>query len=184
MAGAKHFKELIAWQLADQLRVEIFKFTSRPAFTRELKLRSQTEDAANSVCRNIGEGFGGSHAEFARFLRISRRSMNELQDAFRSAELKNYVTDADLAAARQLMRRLYPAISRLIAYLDFDARPAEAQETEEFQARRINTACTYLFAPLAPLAPLAPFAPLAPLAPYSTFATFAPSEISRGTRLL
>ena len=123
MAGAKHFKELIAWQLADQLRVEIFKFTSRPAFTRELKLRSQTEDAANSVCRNIGEGFGGSHAEFARFLRISRRSMNELQDAFRSAELKNYVTDADLAAARQLMRRLYPAISRLIAYLDSTPDP-------------------------------------------------------------
>ena len=123
MTGAKHFKELIAWQLADQLRVEVFKCTCRPAFTRDLKLHSQTEDAANSVCRNISEGFGGSHAEFARFLRISRRSMNELQDAFRAAELKNYVTFDDLVACRQLMRRLYKALSRFIAYLDSTPDP-------------------------------------------------------------
>jgi four helix bundle protein len=123
MTGAKHFKELISWQLADQLRVEIFKFTSRPAFVRDLKLHSQTEDAVNSVCRNISEGFGGSHAEFARFLRISRRSMNELQDAFRAAELKNYVTPADLAPSRRLMRRLYKALGRFIAYLDTTPDP-------------------------------------------------------------
>ena len=66
MAGAKHFSELISWQLADQLRVEVFKFTSRPDFVRDLKLHSQTEDAVNSICRNISEGFGCSHAEFAR----------------------------------------------------------------------------------------------------------------------
>jgi len=106
MAGAKHFSELISWQLADQLRVEVFKFTSRPGFVRDLKLHSQTEDAVNSICRNISEGFGCGHAEFARFLRISRRSMNELQDAFRAAELKRYVTADDLTASRQLMRRL------------------------------------------------------------------------------
>src|SRR5688500_3217873 len=111
MAGAKHFSELISWQLADQLRVEVFKFTSRPGFVRDLKLHSQTEDAVNSVCRNISEGFGCGHAEFARFLRISRRSMNELQDAFRAAELKRYVSADDLAASRELMRRLSAASS-------------------------------------------------------------------------
>jgi four helix bundle protein len=106
MAGAKHFSELISWQLADQLRVEVFKFTNRPDFVRDLKLPSQTEDAVNSICRNISEGFGCDHAEFARFLRISRRSMNELQDAFRAAELKRDVSAGDLTASRRLMRRL------------------------------------------------------------------------------
>jgi len=125
MAGAKHFSELISWQLADQLRVEVFKFTSRPGFVRDLKLHSQTEDAVNSICRNISEGFGCGHAEFARFLRISRRSMNELQDAFRAAELKRYVTADDLTASRQLMRRLYKALSRFIAYLDTTPDPPE-----------------------------------------------------------
>ena len=133
MAGAKHFKELIAWQLADQLRVEIFKFTARPPFARDLKLHSQTEDAANSVCRTIGEGFGGSHAEFARFLRISRRSMNELQDAFHAAELKRYVTAEDLAPARQLMRRLYKALSRFIAYLDRTPDPPKPKRLKNLK---------------------------------------------------
>ena len=129
MAGAKHSQELIAWQLADQLRVEVFEFTSRPGFVRDLKLHSQTEDAVNSVCRNISEGFGGSHADFARFLRISRRSLNEVQDAFRAAELKSYVSPEDLAASRQLMRRLYPALSRFIAYLDRTPDPPKTKRS-------------------------------------------------------
>jgi four helix bundle protein len=131
MAGAKHFEELIAWQLADQLRVEVFNLTCRPAFARDLRLHSQTEDAANSVCRNISEGFGGSHAEFARFLRISRRSMNELQDAFRAAALKSYVTAGDLIASRQLMRRLYKALSRFIAYLDRTPDPPKPKRPKQ-----------------------------------------------------
>ncbi len=80
MAGAKHYSELIAWQLADQLRVQTLTLTARPRFVKDLKLNSQTEDAVNSVCRNIAEGFGcESHIEFARFLKISRRSLNEVQ---------------------------------------------------------------------------------------------------------
>jgi four helix bundle protein len=82
------------------------RHTNRPDFVRDLKLPSQTEDAVNSICRNISEGFGCDHAEFARFLRISRRSMNELQDAFRAAELKRDVSAGDLTASRRLMRRL------------------------------------------------------------------------------
>jgi four helix bundle protein len=118
VSGARHFEELVVWQLSDQLRVEIFKLTGRSAFARDYKLHSQTEDAINSVCRNISEGFGGSHAEFARYVRISRRSLNEVQDAFRAARLKEYVTDADLVGPYRLMRRIYPAMGRLIDYLD------------------------------------------------------------------
>ena len=133
MAGARHFTELIVWQLADELRAATLTLTQRRRFARDLKLCSQTEDAANSVCRNIAEGFGGTNRQFANYLRIARRSMNELQDAFRSAELKNYVTDADLAAARQLMRRLYPAISRLIAYLDSTPDPPRPKRPKNYR---------------------------------------------------
>ena len=118
MRGARHFSELLIWKLADELRIEIFKLTSRPAFVRDLKAHSQAEDAANSVCRNIAEGFGcETHREFARFLSISRRSLNELQDSLRGAELKQYCTTADCVPARLLFRRLYPAMNRLLAYL-------------------------------------------------------------------
>lgn len=118
MAGAQHYRDLIVWKLADEMRVLVFKLTRRPAFDRDLKLRSQTEDAMDSVCRNIAEGFGcRSHVEFARFLEISRRSLNEVMDCLRSARLKDYVTPADVEPIRKLSARFYPAISRLMSYL-------------------------------------------------------------------
>src|SRR5688572_4906356 len=117
MPGTRHFSELIVWQLADELRVETLKLTDRASFVRDFKLHAQTEDAAHSACRNIAEGFGGTDPEFAHFLTISRRSLNELQDAFRGAQLKGYVTDQDMVPIRRLLRRLYPAIGGLIAHL-------------------------------------------------------------------
>jgi len=82
MAGARHYSQLVSWQLADALRVVTFRFTRRPPFLTDFKHRSQAEDAIDSVCRNFAEGFGcASHAEFSRYLEISRRSLNELCDA-------------------------------------------------------------------------------------------------------
>ena len=122
MSGARHFTDLVVWQLADQLRIETLRFTSRPVFQRDLRLCSQTEDAINSVCRNTAEGFGcATHAEFARFLEIARRSLNELQDCFRGATLKGYVSQDELGTFRMLVKRLAPALSRFIA--DLRRRP-------------------------------------------------------------
>jgi four helix bundle protein len=119
MRGARHFRELIVWQLADELRRETLALTERPDFARDFKLREQAEDAIHSTCRNIAEGFGcDTHREFARFLVIARRSLNELQDAHQGAIEKRHVTGAELRPSRQLLTRLYPALSRFIAYLD------------------------------------------------------------------
>ena len=118
MAGARHFTELIVWQLADQLRIEVFQLTKRGRFPADFKLRSQLDDAADSACRNIAEGFGGTDPEFANFLRIARRSLNEVQDGFRSAWLKGYVSEADLLPARSLLRRIFPALSSLLRHLN------------------------------------------------------------------
>ena len=118
MSSARHFSQLIVWQLADQIRIELFALTAKPLFAADLRAKSQAEDAANSVCRNIAEGFGcETHAEFARFLGIARRSLNELLDILRGAELKKYVTSSELTTIRQLSGRIYPAFSRLLAHL-------------------------------------------------------------------
>ena len=119
MAGARHFTELIVWKLGDEHRVEVFALTKRPHFRSDFKLRSQIDDAADSLCRNVAEGFAcDTHREFARFVRIGRRSLNEVQDGLRSAVLKEYVTEADLASVRKLQRRLYAAIAGLLRHLD------------------------------------------------------------------
>ena len=95
----------------------MFELTARPSFAADFKMKSQGEDAANSVCRNIAEGFGcETHAEFARFLEISRRSLNEVHDVLHGAQLKEYVTASELAPIRSLSNRIYPAFSRLLVY--------------------------------------------------------------------
>lgn len=115
---ASHYSELIVWQLAAEIRILVFRLTEKPRFNADFKARSQADDAINSMTRNIAEGFGcESHAEFARFLEISRRSLNELLDILHGAELKKYVTASELTPIKQLSRRLYPAYSRFISYL-------------------------------------------------------------------
>jgi four helix bundle protein len=118
MEPARHYSELIVWQLAEQIRIEVFTLTPKPGFATDFKAKDQAEDSINSTCRNIAEGFGcETHAEFARFLEISRRSLNELHDVLHGALLKKYVSASDLAQIRQLSRRIYPAFGRFIAYL-------------------------------------------------------------------
>ena len=91
MAPVTHFSQLIVWKLAEEIRVKMFELTAKPLFAADFKAKSQGEDAANSVCRNIAEGFGcETHAEFARFLEISRRSLNEVHDVLHGALLKAY----------------------------------------------------------------------------------------------
>ena len=133
MTGATHFTELIVWRLADALRRETTRLTKRPSYARNFKLREQTDDAADSVCRNIAEGFASdSHGQFASYLRISRRSFNELKDALMSAQEKGLVAAADLGPPRQTMHRLLPALNRFIAYLERNPkrrnRPASSSD--------------------------------------------------------
>jgi four helix bundle protein len=118
VAGARDHSELIVWQLANELCLQTFPLTARDAWARDFKLRSQTDDAASSVRRNISEGFGRrSHTEFARFLEISRSSLNELRDCLLEAEQKGYATAAELASQRNLIKRITVANSRLSRYL-------------------------------------------------------------------
>jgi four helix bundle protein len=109
---------LIAWQLADEIRTSVYRLTERPPFARDSRLRIQTDDAIESVCRNIAEGFGcESHAEFHRYLVIARRSLNELFDSLRAAEMKRHVTTQDLVPIHALGRRMYPAMAGLMRHL-------------------------------------------------------------------
>jgi four helix bundle protein len=114
---ARRYSDLRVWKLADELRRKIFILTNRPRFARDLKAQGQLDDAINSVCRNIAEGFPCGHVEFARFLEISRRSLNEVRDALHGASLKGYVNDEELPALLRLADRLAPALARFVTYL-------------------------------------------------------------------
>ena len=74
------FRQLIVWQKAHELTIEVYGVTAR--FPREelYALTSQLKRAAASIGANIAEGCGrGSDADFARFLLIAMGSASELE---------------------------------------------------------------------------------------------------------
>lgn len=76
----KNFEEMQSWQAARRLANQVYSATRVEGFERDWALRNQIRAAAGSVMHNIAEGFeSGSDAEFARFLRIARRSASEVQ---------------------------------------------------------------------------------------------------------
>lgn len=68
MAGARHFRELVCWELACELKVALYRFVEAPHVKRDFKFYSQVRNAAASAPRNIAEGFGRrTHADSHTF---------------------------------------------------------------------------------------------------------------------
>ena len=42
---AKHYSEMVVWQLADEIRQRVFRWTEREPFARDFKAKGQIEDA-------------------------------------------------------------------------------------------------------------------------------------------
>ena len=75
MAGFKDFREIVAWQLAHELKLIADRLVAKPDVARRFKFCDQLSDAARSGPRNIAEGFARfKHREFAQFVRIAKGS--------------------------------------------------------------------------------------------------------------
>jgi hypothetical protein len=95
---AQHFSELVCWQLARDLRNEVFRLSS--------------------AASNIAEGFGRrSHRDFAHFLDMSRASVNEIANRLGESAERRYLDEDEIATALNLVVRTRSATSRLMAYL-------------------------------------------------------------------
>jgi four helix bundle protein len=58
MSGVRDIRELVAWQLARELKQLADEVCRRPGPSRDFKYRDQLRDSAASAPRNIAEGFG------------------------------------------------------------------------------------------------------------------------------
>ncbi|HWI16538.1 MAG TPA: four helix bundle protein [Vicinamibacterales bacterium] len=120
MAGFKKFEEIIAWQLAHSLKLQVDAFIARPAFKFKFKFADQLSDAVRSAPRNIAEGYmrGYKHREFAYFLRVARGSLGEVLNHLLDANEQGLITDAELVAAERLAKRAIKATTGLIRHLE------------------------------------------------------------------
>jgi len=91
----KSFKDLVVWQKAYQLVLEIYRLTKVFPKTEIYGLTQQMRKAAVSTPSNIAEGYGRNHkAEYRQFLHIAYSSLLELETQYLLAVDLKYV-DAD-----------------------------------------------------------------------------------------
>jgi four helix bundle protein len=74
------FKDLVVWQRAVDLSLEIYRLTSAFPTSEQFSLTSQMRRAAVSIASNIAEGNGrASKGEYLQFLGHAKGSNCELQ---------------------------------------------------------------------------------------------------------
>ena len=103
------FRKLEAWQAARRLAVLVHRTTAAMPWRERAGLGDQMRRAAVSVASNIAEGAGRAwDREFARFLRIARGSLQELQTQLLIA------SDLTLLPALQPLDELAARTGRLL----------------------------------------------------------------------
>ena len=77
------FRDLIAFQKAYQMSLEIHRLTLEFPRYEQMELANQLRRASKSICLNIAEGFGrkqlGTLQEFKRYMVIALGSCDEVQ---------------------------------------------------------------------------------------------------------
>ena len=131
----QRFYELVAWQLADELRCEVFAFTETGPAARDFEYRDQVRGAIGSACRNTSEGFDRFRPkEFARFLEFARGSLGETQDCLIEASERQFISRELFDRLWTLSKRAIGANTNLLKYLqqcaDTDDAPWRRKETK------------------------------------------------------
>ena len=116
MRDTRASQRVLVWQVAAQLQSEIATLTRAEGIASDHRLRSHLEDATDDVVRNIEKALAAEHpGEFARFVRLARAAINDIQSHLRTALMKKRLAEADAREVRELLSRLYPALSSLLA---------------------------------------------------------------------
>lgn len=113
------FRDLIVWQKAYQLVLEIYKITKKFPKHELFGLTSQLCRAAVSVPANIAEGYERQYKkEYIQFLTIARGSLGEVETYLMLAKDLEYIekdTYNNLEEKRQEIGRLLRGLTRSLA---------------------------------------------------------------------
>ena len=91
----ERFEDLIAWQKAMDVAVDVYEASRKRPFSRDFALSDQIHKSVISVPSNIAEGFErGTKAEFHHFLSIAKGSCAEMRTQLHLARRLGYLDDA------------------------------------------------------------------------------------------
>ncbi len=75
----RSFRNLVAWQKAFSLGLEVYRLAAMLPDTERFGLVSQLRRGATCIASNIAEGYGrGRRSDYVRFLRVARGALYEL----------------------------------------------------------------------------------------------------------
>jgi four helix bundle protein len=113
------YKDLIVWQLADELRREVYRLTASGPASKDFQFRDQLYGAVRKLAPNIAEGFRRStNADFARFVTYAYAGAAEVSDWLDDGESHGYWPASDLFAARRLLKRLDAGLRAFLRHLN------------------------------------------------------------------
>ena len=118
MPRFERFEEIVAWQKAYEVTLDIYRITNAPSFAKDFGLKDQIRRAAVSVMANIAEGHGRkSNSEFANFLNIARGSAAEVQSHLHVAVGLRYIDQTDFERLYALLTEVSRMTLALARYL-------------------------------------------------------------------
>lgn len=109
------FKDLIVWQKAYKLTLQIYKITAKFPKDEQYGLVSQLRRAAVSIPSNISEGYARQYkAEYRQFLSIAYSSLAELVTQLLLAKDLKYIDESNYKAIESLMGEVGAMLYRMM----------------------------------------------------------------------
>ena len=122
--GVRRYQDLVAWQLANELKLNVYALVDQSSARDDRKFYEQIRDSAASAPRNLAEGFGCYlHPDFARYTRTAKASLLETHNHLCDGVDRRHWTAQQAAPLLQLADRAVGACVRLLRHLESTDAP-------------------------------------------------------------
>ena len=112
--GVKTVEDLLAFQLAVEFKLEVYRLVRGCPQAIDYKYQSQLFDAASGVEANLAEGFKRNvPGEFFQFVRYAAASLAEARTRLGDGIHREYFSQEDCRAALSLGKRSADAVAAL-----------------------------------------------------------------------
>lgn len=118
MHEIRNFIDLKAWQMAHDIRKDVYRLIVQLPESEKFNLVSQLRRASTSIAANIAEGFGRFHfQENIQFCRQARGSLEEVNDAILFAVEMKLVSEKESNALLAKIVECRKVLNGYIRYL-------------------------------------------------------------------
>ena len=128
---ARRYEDLEVWQLANQLKLEVYELITEGPASKDFEFRDQIRNSAASNSKNIVEGFGRFRpGPFAQFMEYALASAMETKESLQDGIDRGYFVPERVARAQSLVERSIQCSTKFIVYLKKCARRKRRKNDE------------------------------------------------------